>query len=74
MTGDADADGDADEEGDVGHTGGEKMVMVALRNPSKCLWTLKLLPTLERQAATLQCILGDALHAQWREVGGCKSW
>ena len=56
-----------DEDGDGGHTvGGEKMVMVALRNPSKCLWTLKLFkPTLERrQAATQQqCILGNAVHS-----------
>lgn len=32
-----------------GPAGGEKMVMVAARNPSKCLWTLKLLPA-PRQA------------------------
>lgn len=56
-----------DEDGDGGHAaGGEKMVMVALRNPSKCLWTLKLFkPTLERRqaAAQQQCILGNAVHS-----------
>ena len=68
-----------DEDGDGGHAaGGEKMVMVALRNPSKCLWTLKLFkPTSERrQAAALQ----HSSSASWgmlctvERSWGCKSW